>query len=73
MLRRLLYAIVTLPAAGAMVFFALANRHDVTVSFDPFDPANSAYSRSVPLYLLGFALLLAGVLLGGFAAWLRQG
>jgi len=26
---------------------------------------------TVPLYVLGFTILIAGVALGGFAAWLR--
>jgi uncharacterized integral membrane protein len=72
MLRWSLSAMVTIPAATAMVAFAVANRHDVTVSFDPFDPTDSTYSSRLPLYLFGFAVLLAGVLLGGFATWLRQ-
>jgi heme/copper-type cytochrome/quinol oxidase subunit 1 len=72
MVRRLLFAIVMLPAAAAMVAFAIANRQAITVSFDPFEPVDPAYAVTLPLYLLGFALLLVGVLLGGVAAWLRQ-
>ena len=73
MFRRLLQAIVLVPFAGALVGWALANRQPVTVSFDPFDPVDPAYDITVPLYLLGFAILIAGVVLGGIATWFKQG
>jgi hypothetical protein len=73
MLRRFLQAIILVPIAGALVAWGVANRHMVVVSFDPFDPANPAYAMTVPLYLLGFAILIAGVVLGGIATWFEQG
>jgi uncharacterized integral membrane protein len=73
MFRRLLKAIVLIPIAAALVGLAVANRQPVTVSFDPFDPVDPAYAMTMPLYLAGFTILIAGVVLGGFAAWLKQG
>jgi hypothetical protein len=73
MLRRLLQTIVMIPIAGALVAWAVANRQPVTVSFDPFDPANPAFAMTMPVYLMGFSILIAGVLLGGVAAWIEQG
>jgi hypothetical protein len=73
MLRRLLKAIILIPIAATLVAWAVANRQPVTVSFDPFDPANPAYAMTKPLYLVGFAILIAGVVLGGMAAWFEQG
>jgi uncharacterized integral membrane protein len=70
---RLLLAILMLLAAAALVAFAIANRTPVTISFDPFDPTAPAYVVTLPLYLLGFAILILGVALGGTAAWLTQG
>jgi uncharacterized integral membrane protein len=52
--------------------FAVANRQSVTISLDPFNQADPALALSLPLYLLVLALLIAGVLLGGSASWLRQ-
>jgi hypothetical protein len=72
MFRRLLQAIVLVPLAGALVGWAVANRQSVVVSFDPFDSADPAYAITVPVYLLGFAILIVGVVLGGIATWLRQ-
>jgi Lipopolysaccharide assembly protein A domain len=73
MFRRLLTAIVLIPIFIALVAWAVANPQPVTVSFDPFDAANPAYAVTKPLYLVGFAILIAGVVLGGIAAWLEQG
>jgi uncharacterized integral membrane protein len=71
--RKIVTALILIPLAIALIAFAVANREIVTVSFDPFDPAQPALSVRMPLFVLIFAFLIGGVLLGGFAAWLRQG
>jgi uncharacterized integral membrane protein len=73
MIRKFLKALVMLPAAVALGLLAMANRQPVTVSFDPFDVTDTDFTLTMPLYVLGFTILVAGVLLGGFAAWLKQG
>jgi hypothetical protein len=73
MIRKFLRALVMIPAAVVLGFLAMANRQPVTVSFDPFDAADTEFTMTVPLYVLGFTILIAGVAVGGFAAWLRQG
>lgn len=73
MLRKALAAIILIPIVLLLVMFAVANRQVVTLSFDPFDAAHPAYAVAVPLFVLIFVLVVLGVLLGGVAAWLRQG
>jgi uncharacterized integral membrane protein len=73
LLRRLVTALILIPLAVVIVAFAVANRQTVTVSFDPFDAAAPAYAATMPLFVLIIALLILGVLIGGVAAWLRQG
>jgi uncharacterized membrane protein len=73
MIRKFLNAIVMLLAGVVLGLLAMANRHPVTVSFDPFDATDADFTVTVPVWLLGFTILIAGVLLGGFAAWLKQG
>ena len=73
MLRRVLAAIILIPLAIVIVAFAVANRHDVTVSFDPFAGNDPAASLTLPLFVLVILLLIFGVLLGGLATWLGQG
>ena len=73
MLRRIVSILIVVPLAIVIVAFAVANRQSVTVSFDPFSSASPAYAATVPLFVLIFALLILGVLVGGVAAWIRQG
>jgi heme/copper-type cytochrome/quinol oxidase subunit 1 len=69
---RFFIAVLMLVVAALLVAFAIANRHLVTVSFDPFDPAAPAYVVTLPLYLLGFTILILGVAVGGIVAWFNQ-
>src|SRR5262249_41792499 len=73
MFRRIVSILIVVPLAIVIVAFAVAKRQSVTVSFDPFSSASPAYAATVPLFVLIFALLILGVLVGGVAAWIRQG
>jgi hypothetical protein len=73
MVRRFLKAILMIPAFAVLVALAIANHQPVTVSFNPFDSSDPDLAVTVPLYLVGFAILIAGVAVGGIAAWLKQG
>jgi hypothetical protein len=73
MFRMLLKAILLIPVMAALVLWTVANRQPVTVSFDPFDPASLGSKLTTPLYVVAFAILIAGVVLGGVATWLEQG
>jgi uncharacterized integral membrane protein len=73
MIRKIVRALILIPLAIVLVAFAVANRQTVTVSFDPFDRVEPAFSVAVPLYVLILALVIAGVIVGGVAAWVRQG
>jgi uncharacterized integral membrane protein len=73
MLRKIVIAIIVVPLVIVIVAFAVANRQAVTVSFDPFSSVSPAYAATVPLFALIFAVAILGVLIGGIAAWIRQG
>jgi uncharacterized integral membrane protein len=73
LLRKILTAIIVIPLALILIVFAVANRHAVTVSLDPFASSDPAVSLSLPLFALIFVVLIIGVLIGGTATWLRQG
>jgi uncharacterized integral membrane protein len=73
LLRKLVAVIVLVPLAVVIIAFAMANRHLVTVAFDPFNANDPAASVTLPLFALIIVLLIIGVLIGGAASWLRQG
>ena len=70
-MRGLAKVIILVPLALLAVAFAVGNRGNVTVSFDPF--SDTPYTMDVPLFIVVFAALILGVLLGGVATWLGQG
>jgi uncharacterized integral membrane protein len=73
MFRKIVTWIVIVPVAAVIIAFAVANRQAVTVSFDPFSATAPAYAATLPLFAVIFAVLILGVVVGGFAAWLGQG
>jgi uncharacterized integral membrane protein len=54
------------------VTFAVANRHFVTVSFDPFNSVDPSIKVSMPLFVLIIAVAILGVVAGGCATWFGQ-
>ncbi|HEY0293533.1 MAG TPA: LapA family protein [Hansschlegelia sp.] len=72
-LRRLLGGLIGVPLAIIIVLFAVANRQKVVVGFDPFAPDAPALSVNLPLFAVILVSLMAGVVIGGVASWLRQG
>jgi uncharacterized integral membrane protein len=72
MLRKIVTAIVVIPLLVIVVGFAVANRQAVTISFDPFSATQPAYAMTLPLFVVIFILVMAGVIIGGVASWLRQ-
>ena len=73
MVRKIVSAIVLIPLVIVLLGLAIANRQIVTISFDPFDSTHPAYALTLPLFGIVFVLLIVGVIIGGIAAWLRQG
>ena len=72
MIRKIVLALILIPLAILIVALAVANREIVSVSFDPFSRAEPAFLLRAPLFVLVFVLVIAGVIIGGVASWLRQ-
>jgi uncharacterized integral membrane protein len=70
---RFLKALILLPVAILVVLLAVANRHQVTLSLDPFSQEAPEFSTQLPLFAVIFAAVMLGVVIGGVAAWLAQG
>jgi len=73
LLRKFLSAAVIIPLGIFFIVFAVANRHLVTVSFDPFNSATPTVAVTLPLFVVIIAVAMLGVLAGGMATWFRQG
>ena len=73
LLRKFLSAVVIIPLGIFLIIFAVANRHLVTVSFDPFNSATPTVAVTLPLFVVIIAVAMLGVLAGGMATWFRQG
>jgi len=66
-------AIILVPLALIAIAFAIGNRGNVSVSFDPFSSEAPGYAIETPLFIVVFVALILGVLLGGIATWFGQG
>jgi uncharacterized integral membrane protein len=72
MIRKVLAALVLIPVAVVIVLLAIANRQAVTISLDPFLSEKPAFAVTQPLFLVILVAVIAGVVIGGAAAWLGQ-
>jgi uncharacterized integral membrane protein len=71
-MRKFFSALVVIPLGILFVVFAVANRHLVTVSFDPFNSVDPWIAVSMPLFVVIIAVAMLGVAAGGTATWFRQ-
>jgi uncharacterized integral membrane protein len=71
-MRKFLNAVVLIPLGVIFVVFAVANHHEVRVSFDPFNSSDPALSFELPLFVVIIAVAILGVVAGGIATWFGQ-
>ncbi len=72
-MKNLLKVLILGVIGGIVAAFAVANRNPVPVIVDPFIDRDAAVSFDVPLYILLFGALFAGLFIGAAAAWMGQG
>ena len=71
-MRKFFTALIVIPLGLLFIVFAVANRHLVTVSFDPFNSINPSVGVTMPLFAVIITVAILGVVAGGSATWLRQ-
>jgi uncharacterized integral membrane protein len=71
-MRKFFTALVLIPFGLIFIVFAVANRHLVTVSFDPFNSSDPSAGVTLPLFVVIIAVAIVGVAAGGCATWFRQ-
>src|SRR3954471_22577090 len=71
-MRKFLTALVVIPLGLLFIVFAVANRHMVTVSLDPFNASDPQLGFALPLFVVIIVVAILGVIAGGTATWFRQ-
>lgn len=71
-MKRALQLIVLVPLAAIGIALAVANRHNVSVSFDPFS-SDTIGEIQAPLFVVLILAIMFGVVIGGLATWFAQG
>jgi uncharacterized integral membrane protein len=73
-LRNTLKLLLIVPLVVIFLTFDLANRQNVIISFDPFNSGDIPLPTvELPLFVVLIGAVMVGVILGGFAVWMRQG
>ncbi len=72
MMRKFFSALLLIPLGLFFVIFAVANRHLVTLSFDPFNSSYPTVAVTLPLFVIIIAVAILGVVAGSTATWFRQ-
>jgi uncharacterized integral membrane protein len=71
-MRKFMTGLILIPLAVLFIVFAFANRHLVTVTFDPFDARDSVAGVTLPLFILIILVAILGVVAGSVATWYGQ-
>ncbi len=71
-MRKFFASVVLIPLGLVFIVFAVANRHLVTVSFDPFNSTDPSLAVTLPLFVVLILVAIAGVVAGGCATWFGQ-
>jgi len=69
---RFIRRLILLAVAVVIIALMVANRHTVSVALDPFASEVPAAAIEAPMFVVLFAALLAGFVLGGIGAWTSQ-
>ncbi len=74
MIKRFIGWFILVPICAVMIVFALANRHVVSLHFDPTSSLNPIIANvDISLFIIIYAMLFIGIILGGTAVWFTQG
>lgn len=73
MSKKIVNLLVLLPLAIILIVLCVANRQNVTLALNPFQPADSVLSFSAPFFVFIFLAVLFGIFLGSAATWISQG
>ena len=72
MLKRLVVLLFAIPVGIAVIALAVTNRQPVTLAVPPAADGVPFASATLPLFVVLFAMLLVGMVLGSLATWFSQ-
>jgi uncharacterized integral membrane protein len=72
MFNRFILVLILVPIAVVLIALAVANRALTPFTLDPFNPGNPPLTLELPLFVLLFAALGIGMVIGSMATWFRQ-
>jgi flagellar biosynthesis protein FlhB len=70
---RTLRRLLLIPLVALAIYLALANRHHVLFSLDPFAPETPALALEISLFYIVLFSVFLGILIGGASSWTAQG
>jgi uncharacterized integral membrane protein len=73
MTKKIVNLLILLPLGVILIIFCVANRQSVTLALNPFRPEDQVLSTQAPLFVLMFAALIVGMLVGSAVTWFNQG
>lgn len=72
MLKRLFSLLILVPVGVVLIAVAVSNRQNVTIAVPPYLEDAPLYAFTIPLFVVLFAVLLIGMIVGSLATWFRQ-
>ncbi|AKI02469.1 hypothetical protein IMCC20628_03787 [Hoeflea sp. IMCC20628] len=73
MIKRIIALAILVPLGIILIMLSVANRTAVTLALNPFDPADTVLSLTLPFFVFLFAALIIGMIIGSLATWFKQG
>ena len=73
MAKKIVNLLILLPLGIILIVFCVANRQSATLALNPFRPEDQVLSLNAPLFVLLFAALIVGMLVGAGVTWVNQG
>lgn len=73
MIRKLVNLFIFVPVAIILIILSVANRHEVMLAFNPFQPEDERLALHAPFFVFLFVTLMVGMIIGSLVTWFAQG
>jgi len=73
MIKRIIALAILVPMGIVLIMLSVANRQAATLALNPFNPADTVMSVTLPFFVFLFLALIIGMIIGSLATWFKQG